>query len=89
MVITMFRLLWLFLIGYLVFILMRSLTGLASRKSGPAGSSGAGPSSGEELVKDPQCGAYFPKSEGVSAVIAGEQFHFCSPACRDEFLRNK
>ncbi len=86
---TMFRLLWLFLIGYLVFSLVRSLTGLAARKSGPVNPPGPGSGSGEELVKDPQCGAYFPKSEGVSAVIGGEQLHFCSPACRDKFLQNK
>ena len=48
-----------------------------------------GSKEGEELVKDPQCGAYFPRSEGVSLVVDGETRHFCSPACRDKFLQKK
>lgn len=40
-----------------------------------------------ELIRDPQCQKYFMKSSGVSKVIDGETVHFCSPACRDAFLK--
>ncbi len=84
---TMIRLLWLFLIAFLVFKLVRSLRGFSSQGSKPANHGGS--KEGEELVKDPQCGAYFPRSEGVSLVVDGETRHFCSPACRDKFLQKK
>jgi len=41
-----------------------------------------------DLIKDPQCGAYFMKQKGIEARIAGKTIHFCSPACRDKFLKS-
>lgn len=38
-----------------------------------------------ELIKDPQCGAYFLRHQGVSARIDGEVLHFCSSECRDAY----
>lgn len=38
------------------------------------------------LIRDPECGTYFDKREGVKAVIQGQNLYFCSPACRDAFL---
>lgn len=39
------------------------------------------------MVKDPQCGVYFPKREGHHLRFGGEDLHFCSPACRDNYHR--
>ncbi|NLI34135.1 MAG: YHS domain-containing protein [Deltaproteobacteria bacterium] len=40
-----------------------------------------------EMIKDPQCGAYFMKQKGVQARIGGKTFYFCSESCRDKFLK--
>lgn len=39
-----------------------------------------------ELTRDPQCGTYFLKRRGVSAVVRGETIYFCSERCRDAYL---
>jgi len=85
-VMTMVRLLWLLLIAFLVYKLIQSLRHLSGRRAAKADHRGG---QGEELVRDPHCGAYFPQSEGVSAVIDGEKHHFCGPECRDKFLHKK
>lgn len=38
------------------------------------------------MVKDPLCETYFPKKDGVKAVIKGKTVYFCSQKCRDEYL---
>jgi YHS domain-containing protein len=38
------------------------------------------------MIKDPLCETYFPKKDGVKAVVKGEALYFCSEACRDEYL---
>jgi uncharacterized protein len=40
---------------------------------------------GGELVRDPQCGTYIPKTRALT-VGSGEQIlYFCSAACRDAY----
>lgn len=38
------------------------------------------------MVKDPVCGVYFPRREGVELRHDGQVVTFCSEACRDRFL---
>ncbi|MBN1140831.1 MAG: YHS domain-containing protein [Deltaproteobacteria bacterium] len=83
----MLRFLWLLLIVFLIYQLVRSLAGHFF--PAPRSDKGSAGQSGEELVKDPQCGVYFPKSQGVTVEIDGRRLHFCSPACRDAFLQKK
>ena len=40
----------------------------------------------DEMIQDPQCGAYFPKSQGVPAKVDRKQVLFCSEKCRDDYL---
>ena len=40
----------------------------------------------DEMIQDPQCGAYFPISQGVPAKIDGKRVLFCSEKCRDDYL---
>lgn len=40
---------------------------------------------GEQMVKDPQCGTYLPRSDALSAKVAGQEVFFCSEACRDAY----
>lgn len=38
------------------------------------------------MVKDPQCGAYFARRDGVALRDAGRELLFCSRECRDKYL---
>ncbi len=40
---------------------------------------------GEEMVQDPHCGTYVPRSLAVEQVIKGRTCHFCSEECRDAY----
>ncbi|ROQ92254.1 transcriptional regulator [Desulfosoma caldarium] len=42
-----------------------------------------------ELIRDPECGAYFLRNKGVSVRIDGESVFFCSPQCRDTYLEKR
>ncbi|MBW1714018.1 MAG: hypothetical protein JRJ59_12835 [Deltaproteobacteria bacterium] len=76
----MVRLLILIVAAYLVY---RWLKG--AKKKEAATSSGQPPVV-DEMVQDPHCGAYFPKSQGVAAKVDGKRLLFCSEKCRDEYL---
>ena len=41
------------------------------------------------MVKDPFCQTYFPKRNGIKAVIDGETYYFCSTECRDKYLEQR
>ena len=38
------------------------------------------------MIKDPQCGVYFPRRDGIAFKSAGDELLFCSPECRDKFI---
>ncbi len=38
------------------------------------------------MVKDPYCGIYFAKRDGVGVNINGDDVYFCSIECKDKFL---
>lgn len=42
---------------------------------------------GEEMVRDPLCGTYVPRSEALFATVGEQYYGFCSSRCRDEFLQ--
>ncbi|PLX91508.1 MAG: hypothetical protein C0619_07355 [Desulfuromonas sp.] len=42
---------------------------------------------GETMVQDPQCGAYLPLSDAITAKVAGTQLHFCSKKCRNQYRK--
>ena len=79
----MIRLLMLVLLGFVVYsvgvMLVRQLIGrkppLPKEKS----------SRGEEMVKDPQCGTYLPRSDALSGQVKGKTWYFCSTECRDKY----
>lgn len=41
----------------------------------------------DEMLKDPHCGVYFPRKEGVPLKLGGETLYFCSTDCRDAYER--
>ena len=40
----------------------------------------------DDMVKDPYCGVYFAKRDGVLLRHQGKDIYFCSEECRDNFL---
>ncbi len=43
----------------------------------------------EEMVRDPVCQLYLPRSEALRRTIQGRQHFFCSPGCLDKFLARR
>ncbi len=41
------------------------------------------------MIKDPFCGTYFPKREGVQLQINGDEIFFCSEKCRNGYVGQK
>ena len=41
------------------------------------------------MVKDPQCGVYFPRRTGVHLSWKGQDLYFCSEACRDRYRQER
>lgn len=41
---------------------------------------------GREMVRDHVCNTFLPRERALTALIRGEEAHFCSPACRDRAL---
>jgi len=74
----MVRFLWILFLGVILYWAVRELLGKGSkddRKDVP----------GEEMVKDPQCGVYLPKSSAVSCRLNGKSLYFCSEECREKY----
>ena len=42
---------------------------------------------GEEMVADPWCGTYVPKSTAIVKKVRGEKYYFCSTECRDKYKK--
>ena len=83
------RLLALLALGYLLF---RAVKTLLSGRSGGALRGGANPQAGgsqidDVMVKDPHCGIYFARREGIPLTHDGQTLYFCCDQCRDEFVR--
>ena len=38
-----------------------------------------------ELVQDPYCHTYLPRSQAIRRNIRGSEYFFCSPGCLDKF----
>ena len=41
----------------------------------------------QDLVRDPQTGVYFPRSEGIASSIDGRVVYFLNAECRDKYLK--
>jgi len=41
------------------------------------------------MVKDPYCQSYFPRRNGIHLHFNGKDLYFCSPECRDNFIKDK
>ncbi len=41
----------------------------------------------DELVQDPMCGVYIPKSKAIKTKIKGKYYYFCSKDCKKEYIK--
>jgi YHS domain-containing protein len=67
------------------------LRGLAQGAAGapPIGRGGPREPSPVQLVKDPVCGTYVPRSRALEATAGGETRQFCSETCRSTWLKDR
>ena len=73
----MSRMLIFFLIGYLIYVLVKKRSaGVIEKKREEAK---------EELFRDPVCGVYVVEGDGVIGRSDGERIHFCSMACLEKY----
>ena len=80
------KLLLLALIAYLAYRAVKSWVMRNLQVPGQAGTNAA--EIDDVMVKDPVCGIYFPKREGVPLRHGGQTLMFCSDQCRDRFIKD-
>jgi len=85
----MIRAILIFILLAVIYQAVRILFHSALRAAGRGGdaASGSGRLTGAEMVQDPQCRTFIVKERAVVRRIGGEQVHFCSAACADEYER--
>jgi YHS domain-containing protein len=79
------------IIGVLLYILYRLLTGsrrkeVRGRKDGPTAS---GRAVQDVLVEDPVCRTYIPKGQAIQLHHDKQMYYFCSDKCCRMFLKEK
>jgi hypothetical protein len=80
---------------FLFYVALRAIKALVNpggrgfqRPRGPQASSGGDLPVTDEMLKDPHCGVYFPRKEGVPLNIDGKTLIFCSTECRDAYQKD-
>ncbi len=83
-----FRLLIFVLLGVVIYRAWKAVLGGTGSRQG--GTTFDPPDRVDEvddiMVKDPVCGIYFPRRDGVSVNGPREALNFCSDRCRDLYL---
>lgn len=44
---------------------------------------------GEDLIEDPYCHIYMPKSQAFKATVDGQELYFCSKKCCERYIVEK
>ena len=79
------KLLILVLIGYLAYRSFKSWILNSSQQDTVKGNASA--EIDGDMVKDPYCGVYFAKRDGVLLKLQGQDVYFCSEACKEKFSK--
>lgn len=81
----------LLIIGGLLYIIYRLLTGPGRKKVQPEKQDAAasGGHVQDRLVEDPVCHTYIPKGQSVQLHHGKQMYYFCSNKCCQIFLKNK
>ncbi len=80
----MIRILLLLLVGYIAWRLIRGH--LRKKAQSPPLPDGARGRIDDVMVKDPQCGTYVARRDGIVAKTPEGDLVFCSRECRDKYL---
>jgi YHS domain-containing protein len=88
-------LIWLVVLCWTVALLRRAvawmlrgfLNSLTRRDNVPANQQPA--ASSRRLVRDPVCGVHIAEERAIPLRTGGEVVHFCSEACRDQYVSNE
>ena len=84
----MVKLLILAAIAYAAYRAIKSVTGPGPESIPESGKKALGEID-DVMVKDPVCGVYFPKNQCITVKADGQELHFCSKKCRDQYLNAK
>ena len=80
----MIRLLFLFLLAYLFFRIVKGVLSLLG--SGQELKRGRDAENViDEMVQDPACKTYIPRREAIKKVVQGQEYFFCSKECARKF----
>ncbi len=80
----MLKLLFFGVLAYFVYRFVQKI-----RLSGGRDNENTGPGPVDEMVQDPNCQTYIPKSSAIRKSVGGETHFFCSRACADEYQNKK
>jgi uncharacterized protein len=80
----LFRLVFIGLVLYVIFILVRFIQSIGRAKR-PAESSRAEQGT---MVKDEICNMYLPREEAIREIREGREHYFCSDECRRKFIES-
>jgi YHS domain-containing protein len=83
---SMIRFVWLLFLFLLCYYLLGALGGVLKRRVKPVSPEKS--EHGEDMVRDPCCGTFVPRSLAVRQIVKGKRYYFCSKQCRDQFLRS-
>ena len=79
------RLLILVILGVLVYRAARAWFGAGQNRSSRA-AGGPPDTVDDEMIKDPECGVYFPQRNAVALADGDGVLYFCSIECRDRYM---
>jgi uncharacterized protein len=74
-------------IAYLLYRALKNILGIGSGPASRRTFSGAPEQIDDLMIQDPYCEVYFPRKEGHHLRFKGEDLYFCSPECRDKYLK--
>jgi len=78
------------IIGFLLYILYRLVTGPKKKKmQGGKNSSASSGQVQDVLVEDPVCHTYIPKGQAIQLRHNKQIYYFCSNKCYETFLEKK
>ena len=74
----MIRILYMFILGLVFYWALKGIFRIPPERTGKE-------LEGEEMVQDPQCGVYIPRSRAVVITRRGRQLYFCSEECKKKY----
>lgn len=80
------RSLFLLILVVIFYYFLKSIFTSSKRKNELSGSRKE-PERIDDMVKDPFCETYIPKSTALSSLFDGERLYFCSEECLEKFKK--